>query len=117
MSFREVGSMKKVEAIIKPYLLEDVRDSLTRQGFVAMTVSEIRRFQDLDKRIGAQYFGSVPIRVDFDPSLKVEVVVHDHREDAAVEAIQAICPNSPIWVQGVQDVIRIRTNEHGEVAV
>jgi len=109
--------MKKVEAIIKPYLLEDVRDSLTRRGFVAMTVSEIRRFQDLDKRIGAQYFGSVPIRVDFDPSLKVEVVVHDHREDAAVEAIQAICPNSPIWVQGVQDVIRIRTNEHGEVAV
>ncbi|RFC47098.1 MAG: nitrogen regulatory protein P-II 1 [Verrucomicrobia bacterium] len=109
--------MKKVEAIIKPYLLEDVRDSLTQNGFVAMTVSEIRRFRDLDKRLGAQYFGSVPIRVDFDPGLKVEVVVPDHREEAAIEAIQAITSSAPIWVQGVQDVIRIRTNEHGELAV
>jgi nitrogen regulatory protein P-II 1 len=109
--------MKKVEAIIKPYLLEDVRDSLTQKGFVAMTVREIRRFRDLDKRLSAQYFGNVPIRVDFDPSLKVEVVVPDHREEAAVEAIETISPSAPIWVQGVQDVIRIRTNEHGEVAV
>jgi nitrogen regulatory protein P-II 1 len=110
--------MKKVEAIIKPYQLEDVRDALHEHGFQAMTVSESRRFRDLRRRTVDLGFGEAfAFQLDFDPTLKVELVIPDGREDAAIRAIEAISPSSPITVQRVQDVIRIRTNEHGEVAV
>ncbi len=109
--------MKKLEAIIKPYLLEDLRDCLHDRGFVAMTVSEIRRFRDLAKRAPGPPDGNLPFEVDFDPSLKVEVVIVDGREHAAIEAIQSISPSAPITVQHIHDAVRIRTNEHGDIAV
>jgi len=110
--------MKKVEAIIKPYQLEDVRDALHERGFQAMTVSEIRRFRDLQRRASDSGYGDAfAFQLDFDPTLKLELVIPDGREEAAIEAIEAISPTSPITVQSVHDVIRIRTNEHGEVAV
>lgn len=112
--------MKKVEAIIKPFKLDDVKERLTELGIKGMTVTEVRGFgrQKGHTEIyrGAEYV------VDFIPKLKIEVVVGDDQLDEVLEAISLSARtgkigDGKIFVIPVEECLRIRTGERGEQAV
>jgi nitrogen regulatory protein PII len=112
--------MKKIEAIIKPFKLEDVKEALAGVGVQGMTVSEVKGF-GRQKGHTEIYRGS-EYTVDFLPKLKLEVVVPDSALDAAVSAIlkgakTGKIGDGKIFVQPVEQAIRIRTEEHGDQAV
>jgi nitrogen regulatory protein PII len=112
--------MKKVEAIIKPFKLEDVKEALSSIGIEGMTVSEVKGF-GRQKGHTEIYRGS-EYTVDFLPKIKLEIVLPDQ---AVTEAIQAIAKaaktgkigDGKIFVTAVENAIRIRTEETGEHAV
>lgn len=112
--------MKKIEAIIKPFKLEEVKDALAEVGIEGMTVSEIKGF-GRQKGHTEIYRGS-EYTVDFLPKIKIEVVLPDSRLEAAVAAIVKSAKTGKIgdgkvFVLPVDDAIRIRTEEKGEQAV
>jgi nitrogen regulatory protein P-II 1 len=112
--------MKKIEAIIKPFKLDEVKDALTDLGIEGMTVIEVKGF-GRQKGHTEIYRGS-EYTVDFLPKVKVEVVLPDHLVDAAVEAIIAAARTNKIgdgkiFVSDIGEAIRIRTEEKGELAV
>ena len=112
--------MKKVEAIIKPFRLEDVKEALSEVGVEGMTVSEVKGF-GRQKGHTEIYRGS-EYTVDFLPKLKLEVVLDDATLDAAVEAIVKSAKTGKIgdgkvFVSPVETAIRIRTGEKNEEAV
>jgi nitrogen regulatory protein PII len=112
--------MKKIEAIIKPFKLEEVKDALGEVGIEGMTVSEVKGF-GRQKGHTEIYRGS-EYTVDFLPKIKLELVVADNRVDAAVQAIVKSAKTGKIgdgkvFVSNVEDAIRIRTEEKGEQAV
>ena len=112
--------MKKIEAIIKPFKLDDVKEKLSEVGIKGMTVSEVRGFgrQKGHTEIyrGAEYV------VDFLPKIKVEVVVPDDHVAEVVEAIRQAAytgkiGDGKIFVVPVEECVRIRTGEQGEMAL
>ncbi len=112
--------MKKIEAIIKPFKLEAVKDALTDLGIAGMTVSEVKGYgrQKGHKEIyrGAEY------NVDFNPKIKIELVVTTALVDKVVDAIRAAANtekigDGKIFVVPVEDVLRVRTGERGEDAI
>ncbi len=112
--------MKKVEAIIKPFKLDEVKDALNDLGVAGMTVIEVRGFgrQKGRKEIyrGAEYV------VDFLPKIMIELVVDDTLADRVVEVIMETAStgkigDGKIFVTSVEEVIRIRTGERGPDAV
>src|SRR6185436_7688515 len=112
--------MKKIEAIIKPFKLEDVKEALAGVGVEGMTVSEVKGF-GRQKGHTEIYRGS-EYTVDFLPKLKLEIVLADAQVGAAVEAIVKAAKTGKIgdgkvFVSSVEDAIRIRTEEKGEQAV
>ncbi|MHB8524405.1 MAG: P-II family nitrogen regulator [Limisphaerales bacterium] len=112
--------MKKIEAIIKPFKLEEVKDALSEVGIEGMTVSEIKGF-GRQKGHTEIYRGS-EYTVDFLPKIKIELVLPDSRVAVAVEAIVKSAKTGKIgdgkvFVLPVEDAIRIRTEEKGEQAV
>ena len=112
--------MKKIEAIIKPFKLEEVKDSLSEIGIEVMTVSEVKGF-GRQKGHTEIYRGS-EYTVDFLPKIKIELVVADAQKDAAVAAIVKAAKTGKIgdgkvFVSTVEDAIRIRTEEKGDAAV
>jgi nitrogen regulatory protein P-II 1 len=112
--------MKLVEAIIKPFKLEDVRDALNELGIQGLTVSEATGF-GRQKGHTELYRGAEYV-VDLVPTIKLEIVVRDDQSEAVVEAIVAAAGtgkigDGKIFVSPVVDVIRIRTGERGEAAV
>jgi len=112
--------MKKIEAIIKPFKLEEVKDALSEIGIEGMTVSEVKGF-GRQKGHTEIYRGS-EYTVDFLPKIKVEIVLADSQVDAAVKAIVYAAKTGKIgdgkvFVSGVEEVVRIRTDEKGEAAV
>ncbi len=112
--------MKRIDAIIKPFKLEDVKAALTELGIVGMTVTEVKGF-GRQKGHTEIYRGS-EYTVDFLPKLKLELVVPDGQADDAVKAIQtAACTgkigDGKIFVSNVESAIRIRTGETGSEAV
>jgi nitrogen regulatory protein P-II 1 len=112
--------MKKIEAIVKPFKLEDVKAALGTLGVEGMTVSEVKGF-GRQKGHTEIYRGSEYV-VDFLPKIKIEVVLADALVNPAVEAIIKSAKTGKIgdgkvFVSPVQDVIRIRTGETGEQAV
>jgi nitrogen regulatory protein P-II 1 len=112
--------MKKIEAIIKPFKLEEVKDALADIGIEGMTIVEIKGF-GRQKGHTEIYRGS-EYTVDFLPKIKVEVVLPDERLDAAVEAIIKAARTGKIgdgkvFISNVEDAIRIRTEEKGALAV
>jgi nitrogen regulatory protein P-II 1 len=112
--------MKKIEAIIKPFKLEDVKDALSELGFEGMTVSEVKGF-GRQKGHTEIYRGS-EYTVDFLPKIKLEVVLADDRAAAAVDAIVKAAKTGKIgdgkvFVSTIDNAIRIRTEETGEQAV
>jgi nitrogen regulatory protein PII len=112
--------MKKIEAIIKPFKLEDVKEALAELGFEGMTVSEVKGF-GRQKGHTEIYRGS-EYTVDFLPKIKLEVVLADDRAAVAVDAIVKAAKTGKIgdgkvFVSTIDNAIRIRTEETGEQAV
>jgi nitrogen regulatory protein P-II 1 len=112
--------MKKIEAIIKPFKLDEVRDALQLVGLQGITVTEAKGF-GRQKGHGEQHRGPEYI-VDFLPKVKIEVVCDDSMLDRAVEAITSAARtgrigDGKIFISPVEEVIRIRTNEKGEAAI
>ena len=112
--------MKKIEAIIRPWALEAVKDAITDQGVHGITVTEVKGFgrQKGHKEVyrGAEY------NVDFLPKIKVESVVSDGNVEAVVEGISKAANSGKIgdgkiFVSSIDDAIRIRTGETGDVAI
>jgi len=112
--------MKKVEAIIKPFKLEDVKEALAALGVEGMTVSEVKGF-GRQKGHTEIYRGS-EYTVDFLPKIKIEIVLVDDLVDKAVEAIVKSARTGKIgdgkvFVSPIEDAVRIRTEEKGERAI
>jgi len=113
--------MKKIEAIIKPFKLEDVKEALVEAGIEGMTVSEVKGYgrQQGHSELyrGAEYV------VEFIPKIKLEIVVsNDEYADIAVKAINAAAKtgkigDGKIFVSSIDSVIRIRTDEENEEAL
>ena len=112
--------MKKIEAIIKPFKLDDVKEALNEIGIQGMTISEVKGYgrQKGHKEIyrGAEYV------VDFIPKIKIEIVIDSDRVNAVVETIQKAANtgkigDGKIFVLPVEEAIRVRTNEKGSDAI
>ena len=112
--------MNKIEAIIKPFKLDEVKDALAELGIQGMTVSEVKGF-GRQKGQTEVYRGS-EYTVDFIPKTKLEIVVADEAVDRVVKAIQETAKtgkigDGKIFVWPISKAIRIRTAESGEAAV
>lgn len=112
--------MKKIEAIIKPFKLDEVKDSLNEIGVQGMTVTEAKGF-GRQKGHTELYRGAEYI-VDFIPKIKIEIVTSDNLASKVVNTIQQIAKtgkigDGKIFVYSIDEVIRIRTGERGENAV
>ena len=112
--------MKKIEAIIRPHLLESVKDALQALGVQGMTISEVKGF-GRQKGHTEVYRGS-EYKVEFVPKLKLEVVLDDEVVEQAVEAVIKTARtgkfgDGKIFVFPVDEAVRIRTGEHGINAV
>ena len=112
--------MKKIEAIIKPFKLEDVKDALHEAGIQGMNVTEVKGFGR--QKGHTEVYRGAEYTVDFLPKLKVEIVLADNQLDAAVAAIIKAAKtgkigDGKIFVSDVEEAIRIRTEERGEQAV
>ena len=112
--------MKKVEAIIRPFKLEDVKVALVEAGIIGMTVSEVRGFGRQKGQV-ERYRGS-EFTVEFLQKLKIEVVVEDDRVEDVVKSIADAARtgeigDGKIFVTSLEQIIRIRTGETGEEAV
>ena len=112
--------MKKIEAIIRPHLLESVKDGLQTLGVQGMTISEVKGF-GRQKGHTEVYRGS-EYKVEFVPKLKIEVILDDEIVEGAIDSIIKTARtgkfgDGKIFVFPVEEAIRIRTGEHGENAV
>jgi len=112
--------MKKVEAIIKPFKLDEVREALSELGVTGLTVTEVKGF-GRQKGHTELYRGAEYV-VDFLPKVKVEVIVADTLVERAIEAVIKAARtgkigDGKIFVTNVEQVVRIRTGESGEAAV
>jgi nitrogen regulatory protein P-II 1 len=112
--------MKKIEAIIKPFKLDEVREALSEVGITGLTVTEVKGF-GRQKGHTELYRGAEYV-VDFLPKIKVEVVLADDIVDLAVEAIIKAAHtgkigDGKIFVTAVEQVVRIRTGEINEAAI
>ncbi|MBI2927348.1 MAG: P-II family nitrogen regulator [Verrucomicrobia bacterium] len=112
--------MKKIEAIIKPFKLSEVKDALHEVGVAGMTVSEVKGFGR--QRGHTEIYRGSEYTVDFLPKVKIEIVLPDAQAQAAVDAIIKAAKTGKIgdgkvFVSSVEEVVRIRTDERGERAV
>jgi nitrogen regulatory protein P-II 1 len=112
--------MKKIEAIIKPFKLDEVKDALHEVGVKGLTVTEAKGFGR--QRGHTELYRGAEYVVDFLPKVKIEVVLEDDQVDRAVEAIMQAARtgrigDGKIFVNPVEEVIRIRTGEKGSEAV
>jgi len=112
--------MKKIEAIVKPYKLDEVKDALTGMGVIGMTVSEVRGF-GRQKGHTELYRGS-EYTIDFLPKIRIELVVPDGLADKIVDAIAVAARTGSIgdgkvFVTPVEAAVRIRTGERDEAAL
>ena len=112
--------MKKIEAIIKPFKLEEVKDALSGVGIEGMTVSEVKGFGR--QKGHTEIYRGNEYTVDFLPKIKIEIVLPDDLVTSAIDAIVKAAKTGKIgdgkvFVSPVEDAIRIRTEEKGERAV
>ncbi|MEW9798754.1 P-II family nitrogen regulator [Alteromonas sp. CYL-A6] len=112
--------MKKIEAIIKPFKMDDVREALAEVGIAGMTVTEVKGFGR--QKGHTELYRGAEYQVDFLPKIKIELVLDDDRVDAAIEAIASSAKtgkigDGKIFVYPVERAIRIRTGEQDEDAI
>ena len=112
--------MKKIEAIVKPFKLEEVKDALSGVGIEGMTVTEVKGFGR--QKGHTEIFRGAEYIVDFLPKIKVEVLVDDGDAASVCDIIRTAARtgkigDGKIFVSVVEDVVRIRTGEHGPHAI
>ncbi|OGL45849.1 MAG: transcriptional regulator [Candidatus Schekmanbacteria bacterium RBG_16_38_10] len=112
--------MKKVEAIIKPFKLDEVKDALNEIGIQGMTVTEVKGFGR--QKGHTELYRSAEYVVDFIPKIKIEVVTSDSLAQKVVAVIEKTAKtgkigDGKIFVYPVENVVRIRTGEQGEASV
>ncbi len=112
--------MKKLECIIRPFKLEEVKEALSSVGVRGMTVSEVRGFGR--SRGHTELYRGSEYTIEFVPKLKLEIVVAEENVDKVVEAVQQAAStgkigDGKIFVQPIDETIRIRTGERGPAAV
>ncbi len=112
--------MKKIEAIIKPFKLDDVKDGLTEVGVHGMTVSEVKGFGR--QKGHTEIYRGAEYKVDFTPKLKLEIVVDSELAPQVIEVIEqkaktGAIGDGKIFVSSLEGVIRIRTGERGTEAI
>jgi len=114
------SSMKKIEAIIRPFKLDEVKEALVEEGIHGLTISEVRGY-GRQKGHTETYRGS-EYQIEFIPKIKIEIVVNDVLLDKVVDAILRTAKtgqvgDGKIFISDIQDVIRIRTEESGKEAL
>lgn len=112
--------MKKIEAVIKPFKLDDVKDALNDLGIHGMTVIEVKGYGQ--QKGHTELYRGAEYVVDFLPKVKVELVVPAEKVDAAVEAIMTAARtgkigDGKIFIAPVEQAVRIRTGEHDQDAI
>jgi nitrogen regulatory protein P-II 1 len=112
--------MKKIEAIIKPFKLDDLKEALTEIGVIGMTVSEVRGFGR--QKGHTELYRGGEYTVDFLPKIKVEVVVPDHLVGKVADVIASAAKtgnigDGKIFIEPVETAVRIRTGERDEAAL
>ena len=112
--------MKKIEAIVKPFKLDDVREALTDLGITGMTVTEVKGFGR--QKGHTEVFRGAEYAVDFLPKIKIELVLPDDQVERVIEVIVETARSGKvgdgkIFVLPVEDAIRIRTGERSDAAV
>jgi len=112
--------MKKIEAVIRPFKLDEVKEALVEEGVRGLTISEIRGY-GRQKGHTETYRGS-EYRIEFIPKIKIEVIVEDSKLENVVDAILRTAKtgqvgDGKIFIYDVQEVIRIRTEESGKDAL
>ena len=112
--------MKKIEAVIKPFKLDEVREALSAVGVTGLTVTEVKGF-GRQKGHTELYRGAEYV-VDFLPKIKIEIVVAEENAESAIEAIIRAARtgkigDGKIFVSSIEQVVRIRTGESGEAAI
>jgi nitrogen regulatory protein P-II 1 len=112
--------MKKVEAIIRHFKAEDVKNALTKNGIVGMTITEVRGFGR--QKGHTEMYRGAEYKVDFVPKIKVEVVVADDKLQTVLDAIIHAAQtgqvgDGKIFISDLDNVVRIRTGESGESAI
>ena len=114
------ADMKKIEAIVKPFKLDEVKEALNKVGIAGMTVSEVKGFGRQKGHVelyrGAEY------EVSFVPKVQIEVVVPDNLVDKVIQAIEDTAKtgkigDGKIFITPVEEIVRIRTGERGEGAI
>jgi len=118
--FGEVDKMKKIEAIIKPFKLDEVKNALTKIGVQGMTVTEVNGF-GRQKGHTESYRGT-EYAIDFLPKSKIEIIITDELVTQVIETIERAAKtgkigDGKIFVFSVEEVIRIRTGERGRDAI
>jgi nitrogen regulatory protein P-II 1 len=119
---KKAGSipMKKIEAIIKPFRLEDVKDALALLGIQGMTLTEVKGCGH--QRGHTEIYQGTEYTMDFLPKLKIDLIVPDSQVDAAVDAIVNAAKTGKIgdgkvFISTIDEVVRIRTGEKGHVGI
>ncbi len=112
--------MKKIELIIKPFKLDDVKDALSNLGIFGMTVVEVKGFGQ--QKGHTELYRGAEYQVDFVPKVKIEIVVSDEKVDDAVEAVIEAARtgkigDGKIFITNIEETIRIRTGEKGASAL
>jgi nitrogen regulatory protein P-II 1 len=112
--------MKKIDAIVKPYKVDEVKDALTAVGVHGMTVTEVRGFGR--QRGHTELYRGAEYTVEFIPKVRLEILIADDMEDTVVNALVKAARtgkigDGKIFVTQVKDVVRIRTNERGADAL
>ncbi|PJA99734.1 MAG: transcriptional regulator [Ignavibacteriales bacterium CG_4_9_14_3_um_filter_30_11] len=112
--------MKKIEAIIRPFKLDDVKEALVEEGVKGLTITEVRGY-GRQKGHTETYRGS-EYRIEFIPKIKIEIVVEAKKAESVIEAILKTAKtgqigDGKIFVSNIDDVIRIRTEESGKEAI
>jgi nitrogen regulatory protein P-II 1 len=112
--------LKKIEAIIKPFKLDEVKEALSKEGVEGMTISEVKGFGR--QRGHSELYRGAEYVVDFLPKVKLEILVADEKVKSVTETITAAAStgrigDGKIFILPVEDVVRIRTGETGESAI
>jgi nitrogen regulatory protein P-II 1 len=112
--------MKKIEAIVKPFKLDEIKEALTKIGVQGMTVNEVRGFGR--QKGHAEFYRGTEYKVDFIPKSKIELIVTEELVASVIETIQKAARtgkigDGKIFISPVEEVIRIRTGERGKDAI
>jgi len=112
--------MKRIEAIIKPFKLDEVKDALNKIGIQGMTISEVKGFGR--QKGHAELYRGAEYVVDFIPKIKIDIIIPDHMVSDTIDAIEKAARtgkigDGKIFVSNIEDLIRIRTGQRGNDAL